>query len=364
MPRISLSPAAKVALFYCLAGVAWIVGSDAVVATVFGRDVSTMSEMQTAKGLFFIAVMTVALYFVVARLNRAEARSRQVEAMLHVSRRLEAVGTMSATLVHDFNNMLGLIRGFTDLARYEQTRNEALVPERLADIDLAVSRADAMVRQLSLFLQRRPDAAAPADLGRVVQEMEPLLRQAATSRVDFTLQIGPTLPPVLLDRAPVEQALLNLVVNARDALAEAGHRARASGLARRQEIVISVEERRLERHRSIHQPRRQSGRFVCISVMDTGCGIDPENVVTIFNPFFTTKPAGEGTGLGLASVLHTAQQHGGWVEVDSAPGAGSRFDFYVPALAPGAAAVRPALQATAAAPKQCGVDAIPSDRAS
>jgi signal transduction histidine kinase len=297
-------------------------------------------------------------------LHRAEVKNRQVEAMLHVSRRLEAVGSMAATLVHDFNNMLAVIRGFTDLARYEQTRNDALVPERLADIDSAVARANAMVRQLSLFLQRRPDAAAPADVGSVVRELEPLLRQAATSRVDFTLTTATTLPLVLLDRAPVEQALLNLVMNARDALTERADRARGSGLIPPQEIVITVEERRLHRYTSIHQARPQTGSFVCISVLDTGCGIEPKDVVTIFNPFFTTKPAGQGMGLGLASVLHTAQQHGGWVEVESTPGAGARFDFYLPAVVAGAAPARPAAEAIVVPAVQCGVDAIPRDKAS
>jgi two-component system, cell cycle sensor histidine kinase and response regulator CckA len=330
MPPFSFSPAAKVAAFYCLFGTAWIIGSDTVVEALFGENLPRLGGMQTAKGLFFIGVMTTALYFLVARLHRAEEQNRRIEAMLRVSKRLEAVGGLAATLVHDFNNMLGVIRGFTDLARYEQGKGDNVPPERLADIDAAVTRANAMVRQLSQFLHRRPGAAASQDVGVVVQEFEPLLRQAATSRIDFTLDVEPDLPPVMLDRAAIEQAVLNLVVNARDALRHAARQDTPKAPPRPQSIRVAVQRRRLRRHTAMHQPRPQTGDFVCISVADTGCGIDPEHLVSIFHPFFTTKPAGEGMGLGLSSVLHTAQQHQGWVEVDSQPGRGARFDLYLP----------------------------------
>lgn len=320
MSRFQVSPAARIAAFYCFAAVGWIVGSDWLADHLFGGDLKRLSGMQTAKGLVFVFGMTGMLYVLVRRMHRVEQRNRQVEAMLRVSERLETVGSLAATLVHDLNNMLAVIRGFTDLAKLEHGEEGLVRPDRLADIEGAVVRANAMVAQLSMFLQRTPGEVQWLQLGEVVRQLEPLLQQAASRRVDLHLQIAPGLPCVRIDRSQFEQALLNLVVNARDAME---HLARS-------ELRITIEACRLQRHTSRQQPTPVSGNYVRIRVADTGCGIPEEQQVRVFEPFFTTKPAGCGTGLGLPSVLRAAQQHGGWVELESAVGKGAQFDLYLP----------------------------------
>lgn len=315
------SPATRIALFYCIAAVGWIVGSDWVTSFLVGDDLARWSGLQTLKGLLFVGLMTVALYFLVLRLHRVQERNRQVEAMLRVSERMETVGSLAASLVHDLNNMLAVIRGFTELAKLEHGAEGSVRRERLADIEGAVVRANNMVAQLSGFLQHAPGDVSLIHAGDVLQQLEPLLRQAATRRVDFHLQLGDPLPPLAVDRGRLEQALLNLVVNARDAM---------EGLERRA-LTIEVSGCDLKKHSSPHQPRPASGRFVRIRVTDTGRGIPVDQQVRVFEPFFTTKPAGQGTGLGLPSVLSMAKHHGGWVELHSAPGRGATFDVYLPA---------------------------------
>lgn len=315
-----ISPATRIALFYCVAAVTWIVGSDWIASMVVGDDRARWSGVQTFKGLLFVGLMTVALYVLVDRLHRVQKRNRQVEAMLRVSERLETVGSLAASLVHDLNNMLAVIRGFTELAKLEHGTEGNVRRERLADIEGAVVRANTMVSQLSCFLQHAPGDVSLIHPGAVLRELEPLLQQAATRRVDFSLHIEEPMPPLAVDRGRLEQALLNLVVNARDAMEGLEHRA----------LSITASACELRKHTSPQHPRPASGRFVRIRVVDTGRGIPPEHQVRVFEPFFTTKAAGQGTGLGLPSVLSMAKHHGGWVELHSAPGRGATFDVYLP----------------------------------
>lgn len=322
MPLIQKN-AALVAGCSLVIGASWIVGSDALVAFVAGGDLELVQRLQTIKGIVFVVAMTATLYacaaWVFARERHQTEEIRRMEEMLQVSQRLEALGTLAATVVHDFNNVIAVIRGSADLAKLDGYLPEKM-PKRLAAIEQAVGKAGAIVQQLSHFMRHAPQLRQPDDLGAVMVGVEGLLRQAVSSRVSLTIKVPPGLPRVDLDRGQVEQILLNLAINARDAMEHSVKR----------ELVLSLEQRRLRHHRSLFLPQPANGDFLVLTVSDTGGGIPPDHLVRVFSPFFTTKPEGRGTGLGLASVLRLTQQHQGWVEVDSVVGKGTRFQLYFP----------------------------------
>lgn len=304
----------------------WIIGSDALVEMLAGGELDEIQRLQTVKGIGFMAATAFGLYYLVASSLRRQRRQaeemRRMEEMLGLSQRLEALGTLAATVVHDFNNILSVIRGMTDLAKLDGYDPDK-VPTRLREIEKATDQARHVVTQLTRFMQNTPQTFAVGDVGTVIEGFAALLRQALGRRVILRLEIpDDALPQVEHDRGQVEQMLLNLVVNARDAM-------EARPVT---EVVISIEPRILRGHASAFQPDPVSGSFVVITVADTGCGISPESLVRIFSPFFTTKPEGKGTGLGLASVLRLMQNHRGWVEVESESGVGSRFHLFFPAV--------------------------------
>ncbi len=318
--------AAMVAGCSFVLGLGWILGSDALVNALAGGDAALVQKLQTMKGITFVILMAGALYvfaaWVFAR-ERAQAEEIQrMEEMLQVSQRLEALGTLSATVVHDFNNVIAVMRGAADLAKLEHY-DPAKMPRRFAAIEDAIAKAGAIVQQLSHFMRHAPAQRRPQDLGTVILGVEGLLRQAVGGRVHVTFRVPKGLRSAEIDTGQVEQILLNLAVNARDAMEQ----------STRRELVFCLAESTLLRYRSVFRAEPTTGTFLLLSVEDTGCGIPPEQQVRIFSPFFTTKPEGRGTGLGLASVLRLMQQHGGWVEVDSAPGRGACFRLYFPTCA-------------------------------
>lgn len=322
MSTFRTSVAARVALIYVILAGGWILGSDRLVDWLFADNLEQLQQAQTFKGLVFVGIMTGVLFIVVRRMSRLEAKFRQMEAMLAVSEKLEVVGSFAATMAHDLNNMLMVVRGLTELARLDQVNGQALGTERLDEIESAVVRANGLVQQLSAFLRGSDEKQAEVDAALMLRSFEPLLRRAASPQVQFELLAPEELPEVRLAPTALEQALLNLVVNARDAMQGRGKR----------RITVAAVECELWRHVSVFSGRPRSGRFVRIDVSDTGCGIPPHLAVQVFEPFFTTKAEGQGTGLGLASVLRTMQQHGGWVALDSEVGKGSTFSLFLPAV--------------------------------
>lgn len=314
-----------VAIYLALAAT-WIIGSDWLAGVVSGGDRRLEQYLQTYKGLFFVTAMAGLLYALILRLQRAEEERRQMEEIMRITERLDGLGSLAASVVHDFNNMITVIRGQAMLARGDPAAGEAM-RQRLDQILAAATHASDVAGRLSLFIRRTPQCFTALDPGVVLRGFEPLLRQGATKRVELELEIADRLPLVSLDRAQFEAALLNLVVNARDAL-------RDQDDARVRIVVQAVT---LDGHRSVFQARAVSGRFVRIDCIDNGPGIARGHVTRIFQPFYTTKPAGQGTGLGLPSVLRTCQQHGGWVELESEPGQGATFRLFLPTAAESAA---------------------------
>ncbi len=313
-----------VAVVYLALGTVWVVATNAAVTSLTEQVPVARMSLHNYKEAFFVVLTAVGLYFALAwlleRQQRLEQEKRRIEEMLQVAQRLEALGTLSAVVVHDFNNVLAIIKGVTALADLQKLNPEK-VAARLQEIEAATVRATGIVQELAMFMRDASPQREPLDLGGLVREFEPMARRVLGKGVAWQLDIEENLPPVVACRSQVDQVLLNLVINARDAMA---------GRADRR-LRVEVAERRLRRHRSLLHREPVTGRFVAVSVRDNGHGIAEGDLVRIFDAFYTTKPPGQGTGLGLASVFRVMQQHGGWVEVDSKPGRGSTFRLYFPA---------------------------------
>jgi PAS domain S-box-containing protein len=251
---------------------------------------------------------------------------RQLEEQFRQAQKMEAVGQLAGGIAHDFNNLLTVIQMQGSMLLQ---RRDPAVAEGLRSIMDAAERAANLTRQLLTFSRRHPKESRPIDLAATVSNMVKLLRRLLGEDVVLETRFAPCLPLVNADNGMMEQVIMNLAVNARDAMPRGGQL--AIGLA-----PVTVDDTSAAAH-----PLRSAGQFVRLSVRDTGSGIPPEHLARIFEPFFTTKDVGKGTGLGLATVFGIAQQHGGWVEVESKLGEGSEFHVYLPAL-PASADVEPA----------------------
>lgn len=218
-------------------------------------------------------------------------------------------------IAHDCNHLLTVVRMQSALL-FGDPRMPAELREGLRPIMDASERAAELNRQL-LAIGGRPRATRRnLDLRRVAAELAPLLRRMAGERIAIVTDFAADLPAAAADRGMIERALLNLVANSRDAIAEQGRITLSLGA-----VVFSEEPR----------PGLAAGRYVCLAVTDSGCGIARENLARVFDPFFTTKPAGQGMGLGLATVQAVAEEHAGWVDVSSVEGKGTTFVLFVPA---------------------------------
>jgi two-component system, cell cycle sensor histidine kinase and response regulator CckA len=247
---------------------------------------------------------------------------KQLETQLLQAQRMEAIGQLAGGVAHDFNNMLAVIRGNADLLLTEADELSAGARECLKQIAGASDRAASLTRQLLIFSRKQvmqPQAVLLNDLIKNLSKM--LVR---TIREDIRLECiyGDELPYVQGDPAMLEQVVLNLVVNARDAMPGGG------------QLRIASEKASLGAGQAQASPEARAGEFVCLSVSDSGTGIAPEHLPRIFEPFFTTKEPGKGTGLGLATVYGVVKRHEGWVEVRSQVGEGTTVRVFLPATPP------------------------------
>jgi two-component system, cell cycle sensor histidine kinase and response regulator CckA len=244
---------------------------------------------------------------------------KQLEEQLRQAQKMEAVGRLAGGIAHDFNNLLMVIQGYADL-----------LTERLADgdplrrnaeqIQTASQRATSLTRQLLAFSRKQMLAPKVMNIQSVVAEMEKILRRLIGEDIQLETSSVPDLGLIKADRSQIEQVILNLAVNARDAMPEGGR--------------LTIETANVELDKaSSHPPAVLSpGRYVMLAVTDNGCGMDAETQAHIFEPFFTTKEKGKGTGLGLATVYGIVKQSGGYVWVYSEPGRGTSFKVYLPRI--------------------------------
>jgi PAS domain S-box-containing protein len=252
-------------------------------------------------------------------IGRDLSERRQLEQQLRQMQRLESVGQLAAGVAHDYNNILTVILGHTGLLLSEENL-PAAVRDSVQEIQQAATRAANLTRQLLAFSRKQIMQARPTNLNEVVHDMVKMLRRLLGEHIELVLQLDPALAPIHADPGMLEQVIVNLAVNARDAMPNGGT------------LIVRTETTEITDTHLQRWADAVPGRHVCLTVTDTGIGMDPETLQHIFEPFFTTKPFGKGSGLGLATVYGIVKQHNGWIEVESQPGKGSTFRIYFPAL--------------------------------
>ena len=245
---------------------------------------------------------------------------KALEEQLRQSQKMEAVGQLAGGVAHDFNNMLAVIRGNAELLLMDQDQYPPQAKEGLEHVVAASERAANLTRQLLTFSRKNAMQAQPLLLNEVVANLTKMLNRVISENIELQCQYAALLPYVQADTGMMEQVILNLVVNARDAMPKGG------------QLRVVTEQVTLDEAQARVNPGARAGKFVCLSVSDTGSGIAPEVLPRIFEPFFTTKEIGKGTGLGLATVYGIVKQHQGWLEVSSQVGEGSTFKVFLPAI--------------------------------
>jgi PAS domain S-box-containing protein len=254
---------------------------------------------------------------------------RMLEEQLRQSQQLEAVGRLAGGVAHDFNNILMSIMGAADLLVMNLTRGQGIEDEA-AEIKRSVQRGASLTRQLLAFSRRQAVRPQLLTLGDVVTGLETMLRRLIGPEIDFKIVLQPHETRVLADPSQIEQVVLNLVVNSRDAMPNGGR------------VTVTVDRVRLSEDAAVSLVEGHAGEYARLTVSDTGMGIDEVTKAKLFEPFFTTKEHGKGTGLGLSIVYGIVKQSGGYITVVSEPGHGASFVIHLPASS-GAPAAEPVL---------------------
>jgi two-component system cell cycle sensor histidine kinase/response regulator CckA len=249
--------------------------------------------------------------------HRAEEALRRSEEQLRQAQKMEAIGRLAGGVAHDFNNVLSVIMGYGDLLLGDLKVTDPM-RESVEEIRNAATRAAGLTRQLLLFSRQQVMEPKVIDLREILAGMDKMLRRILGEDVELISRLSGAAGKIKVDPSHIEQVILNLVVNARDAMPTGG------------KLTIEAENVDLDEDFTVGQLPTKTGPHVMLAVTDTGTGIDRETQARIFEPFFTTKERGKGTGLGLSTVFGIVQQAGGNVWVDSEPGKGTTFKVYLP----------------------------------
>jgi PAS domain S-box-containing protein len=247
-------------------------------------------------------------------------REVQLESQFRQAQKMEAIGTLAGGVAHDFNNILTSILMRIELAKMESNVSSGIL-EAFQHIQSDAQRAASLTRQLLLFSRRQVMQSRDLDLNDVMTNLTKMLQRIIGEDVRMQLSLHPAPLMTRADAGMLDQVLMNLAVNARDAMPHGGR------------LIIETSEKTVPDEQAGQPPDAAPGDYVCLSVSDTGMGIPADLLPRIFEPFFTTKPAGQGTGLGLATVFGIVKQHQGWLTVESEVGRGTTFKIYLPAIA-------------------------------
>lgn len=245
-----------------------------------------------------------------------------LENQLRQAQKMDAVGRLAAGVAHDFNNLLSVIQGNTGLVMEDRSISASAV-RRLDQVTMAVRRASTLTRQLLVFSRKHDPQPMPLELNALingsVKMFLPILHSTRSGQdIPLKLRFSPNLPVIMADSTMIEQVLMNLVINSRDAMPEGG------------ELSIRTSMVQIDKSSVARHPEASLGDYVRLSVADTGCGMDAATISRIFDPFFTTKAPEKGTGLGLSTVYGIIKAHRGWIEVASQVGQGTTFHVFIP----------------------------------
>lgn len=244
---------------------------------------------------------------------------RKLEEQLRHSQKMEGIGQLAGGVAHDFNNLLSVILSYASMILEDLPTDSALRPE-VEEIQHAGVRASELTRQLLAFSRKQMLQPRVVDLNQIVIGLEKMLRRTVPENVTLVVDTPGPIGQVMADPGQIEQVLMNLVVNARDAMPNGGT------------ITIHTTNVVLNATNAAESPEAKPGRYVLLSVADTGCGMDAPTRARVFEPFFTTKAQGKGTGLGLSTVYGIVAQTGGRIAVESAPGSGTKFQLHFPRI--------------------------------
>ena len=253
----------------------------------------------------------------ITKLKQAEAEREKLQAQLNQAQKMESVGRLAGGVAHDFNNMLGVILGHTELALLQSDENHELYSD-LKEIQKAAERSADITKQLLAFARKQTISPKRLALNDTVESMLNMLRRLIGEDIDLVWQPAAHIWPVKMDPSQIDQILANLCVNARDAISGVGKLTIETG-------IKTFDEQYCNEHAGFIP-----GDFVLLAVSDNGCGMDKDTLDNLFEPFFTSKEVGKGTGLGLATIYGIVKQNNGFINVYSEPGQGSTFKIYLP----------------------------------
>jgi PAS domain S-box-containing protein len=254
--------------------------------------------------------------------KQAEAEREKLQTQVLQAQKMQSVGLLAGGVAHDFNNMLGIILGHTELAMARVEPGGSLHAD-LAEIRMAAQCSADLTRQILAFARKQTITPKVLDLNDTVEGMLKMLRRLIGEEIDLDWKPGPGLCPVKMDPTQIDQILANLCINARDAISGVG------------KITVSTRNTALDEKSCARLGGGTPGEYVMLSVSDDGCGMDSETLLLIFDPFYTTKEIGKGTGLGLATVYGIVKQNQGFINASSEPGQGATFTIHLPRHAAG-----------------------------
>ena len=259
--------------------------------------------------------------------SRDISERKQLEEQLYQSQKLESIGQLAGGVAHDFNNLLSVITGYTDML-LNMVRSEDTMYKFILEIDKAGKRAADLTRQLLAFSRKQIIEPRIINLNSVIFDLIKMLNRLIGEDIKLELSLRDDIPPIKADPGQIEQIIINIIVNARDAIREKGD------LAANNKITLTTRRVLLDDNYARLHIGTQAGEYIMLAISDTGCGITPEIQSKIFDPFFTTKGKTRGTGLGLATVYGIVKQNRGNIYVYSEPGQGSMFKIYWPLATP------------------------------